>query len=359
MRFKEDIDIVRKRIDAFWANELMDRALVSILTPKEKGKNIPIFDAAMAEKDPAYVEKFWFDPQTIHNRTIKQLENTYLGGDALPTFHPDFGVSGHAAFFGCKPIVSPKTIWFNPAWSSLSDWKTTFAPEVIQQQVAIIKEVARLSNGDYFIGLPDHCGTLDAVGHLYGTDNVLMAMITDPEELQEALAAVDAAWVESIELFYQALKEVNKGSCHSWMHLLSDKKMGQMQCDMSVMFSAELYEEFVYDELKRQIAWFDDPIYHFDGAEQERHLDILLSFDKLKVIQWTPVAGQPKASHFMPILKRIQDAGKRLVIGVIPEEIPDILENLSAKGLNLRVRNVKDPDAAAAVVKCVEKYSKS
>ncbi len=38
----------------------------------------------------------------------------------------------------------------------------------------------------------------------------------------------------------------------------------------------------------------------FDGVEQARHLDMLLSLDKLKGIQWTAVAGQPSAAHHLP-----------------------------------------------------------
>ena len=43
MRFKEDIDIVRKRLYAFWDREMIDRVLISVTAPKEKGKNISMF----------------------------------------------------------------------------------------------------------------------------------------------------------------------------------------------------------------------------------------------------------------------------------------------------------------------------
>lgn len=36
MIFKEDIDIVRKRLYAFWDREMIDRALISVIAPKEQ-----------------------------------------------------------------------------------------------------------------------------------------------------------------------------------------------------------------------------------------------------------------------------------------------------------------------------------
>ncbi|OON96909.1 MAG: trimethylamine corrinoid protein 2 [Candidatus Epulonipiscioides saccharophilum] len=358
MRFKEDIDIVRKRMDAFWANELMDRALVSMEVPKQKGINNSLFDQKKYGNDKNYLEKFWFDPQTIHDANIRRMENTYYAGDAIPAIFLNFGTSGHCHFFGSVPTLSSETLWFDPVWESLEDCDNSFRPDIMRKHVKIASDLADLSKGDYFVGMPDSCGTLDAIGHLYGSDNVLMDMISDPDELKHAIKIVNKGWKESTELFYNALKEVNNGSCHSWMHLLAPGKMAQMQCDMSVMFSRDMFQEFVYDELKEQIDFLDYPIYHFDGIEQERHLDILLSFEKLKVIQWTHVAGQPKASTYLSTLKRIQDAGKRLIIGVMADEIPIILENMSAKGMSFKVRGIKNPEEADSVVKLVETYSK-
>ncbi|WP_305768599.1 trimethylamine corrinoid protein 2 [Candidatus Epulonipiscium viviparus] len=358
MRFKEDIDIVRRRIDAFWENELLDRALVSIIAPKKKNLSLNMFDEQEYAKDPSYMKRFWLDPQTIHNRNIKRLENTYLGGDALPSIFLDFGTSGHCNFYGAKPIFFKDTIWFDPVWKNLYEYNLVFDEAAIDRYVAIATEIANLSQGDYFIGMPDNCGTLDALGHLYGSANVLTEMLLNPDAVQKAIDAVNEGWKIGNELFYNATKAINHGSCHSWMHLLANGKMGQMQCDMSVMFSTAMYEKFVYNELQTQIDWFDYPIYHFDGVEQEKHLDILLSFEKLKAIQWTHVAGQPKASRFISILQRIQNAGKRLIVFIDPEEVSTMLENLSAKGLNLIIENVPDPETADTILQYVKNHSK-
>ena len=358
MKFKEDIDVVRKRIYGFLNGEMQERALIAVRAPKKTADNIDMHhNERDLTKNPSELLKYWTDPETIHKVNVKRMENTYFGGESLPSIFLNFGTSGHCNYMGAKPTYGNQTIWFNPVWDDLSECENAFNMDALSKHIEITKELVKLSNGDYFIGLPDSCGTLDALGHLYGSENVLMDMITDPDAVKKAIEVVNEAWKISEQMFYDVLKDLNQGSMHSWMHLLAPGKMGQMQCDMSVMFSKDAYQEFVYDELKTQVDWFDYPIYHFDGVEQERHLDIILGFDKLKAIQWTNVAGQPPASHFMPILQRIQKAGKGLIVFVDNEEIPVMLENLSSKGLYL-LATAKNEEDAKDLVKFVEKNSR-
>jgi len=91
------------------------------------------------------------------------------------------------------------------------------------------------------------------------------------------------------------------GSVLSWMHLWAPKRLAQMQCDLSVMISPEMFNCFAMPELEELCDFLDYPVYHFDGQEQIRHLDSLLSLKKLRAIQWTPVAGQLPTSNFIPV----------------------------------------------------------
>jgi hypothetical protein len=205
--------------------------------------------------------------------------------------------------------------------------------------------------------MPDHTGTIDALGHLYGTENVLISMLDEPDLVKEAVSIINDGWIKTNDLFYQVSKEHNKGGVHAWMHLLAPGKLTHMQCDMSVMFSAAMYEEFVLDELNKQMEWLEYPVYHFDGIEQEKHLVHLLNLNKLKAIQWTHVAGQPSASHYLPVLKRIQAAGKGLIIMAPPSDVPILLEHLSARGLYLHTET-KTKEEAEYLIAYTFKHSK-
>ena len=89
-----------------------------------------------------------------------------------------------------------------------------------------------------------------------------------------------------------------------------------------------------------------------------RHLDEILGVDGIQMIQWTQVAGQPPVTEFIPVLRRIQKAGKGLVLIIGKAQLPCLLENLSSNGLNLIVTNAKDPQEAEEIVRFTEKNTR-
>jgi hypothetical protein len=121
------------------------------------------------------------------------------------------------------------------------------------------------------------------------------------------------------------------------------------------MISPRHFERFVLPEIEECSDFYDNVIYHLDGQEQIRHLDMLLSVKKLDAIQWTPVAGQPPTSHFIETLKKIQKAGKGLILMPGHGEIKFLLENLSHKGLMIVAPYANNIDEANDLLKYAEK----
>lgn len=355
MRFKEDIEIVKKRLYAFWDREIIDRALVSVIAPKEKGKNISMFhNSRDMTGEPEELRKYWEDPETIYRNNMERLENTFLGGETLPIIFQNYGTSGHCNYYGAVPSYGNDTIWFDPVWDDLTEAENSYTEERLKQHLEITRYLTERAGDSYFIGMPDSSGTLDALGHLYGTENVLMDMLAEPDAVKNAIRILNEGWIRTNEMFYQVTEKLNGGGAHAWMHILAPGRVAHMQCDMSVMFSKDMYREFVVDELKQQMEWLEYPVYHFDGIEQEQHLDYILGLDRLKAIQWTHVAGQPSASHYLPVLKRMQSAGKALIIMAPPDDVPILLENLSIKGLYIHTE-ADDVETAKEIIRYVEK----
>ncbi|MDR1446600.1 MAG: hypothetical protein LBI90_06895, partial [Treponema sp.] len=98
------------------------------------------------------------------------------------------------------------------------------------------------------------------------------------------------------------------------------------------------------------------PCYHLDGREQLRHLDKLLGIQRLRMIQYTFVAGQPSPIEQLPALKKIQESGKLLLVIIAPEYVKPLLENLSARGLFINTA-CANPDEAEDIFKIVKEYS--
>lgn len=226
MYYKSDWEMAKKRLTALWDQELIDRCCVSVAAPKDGRTNVHIFAQGECNpEDPLDVADYWMNPQRIWKRNIRRLEQTYFGGESPP-------------------------------------------------------------RGNYLLSMPDNCGTLDAIGHLHGSTNVLMDMYDCPEALSAGIAAINHGWTDAAETFYQLEKECNEGgACVGWLDTWAPGRSAQMQCDMSVMFLTDLYGRFVVPELKKQMEWEEYPVYHFDGKEQINHLDHLLALKEIRMIE--------------------------------------------------------------------------
>lgn len=349
MLYNDHWDDLKKRMMGYWDREAMDRVCASIMV-----------------KNPTYQDfgehNFYFDVEEADKVWRGRFENHHYFGESLPCLFPYFGTAGIAEYTGCKPERTPRTTWFKP-WMADDDEPdasliTYKCPEAFRQQKDAIATLIDLSKGDYLVSVTDNCGILDALAAIRGTDNLMMDMLTDPEFVEEGIRNLLPIYKQTQEELFDLVNENNDGSVLSWMHLWAPKRLAQMQCDLSVMISPEMFDRFVMPELEELCDFLDYPVYHFDGQEQIRHLDSMLSIKKLRAIQWTPVAGQPPTKAFIPVLQKIQKAGKNLVLMLPKTDVVPVLDSLNCRGVQMLVYGVETDDEARDLLKLIEKHSK-
>lgn len=346
--YKQDWKKSQARIEAFWQGEILDRCCIAIRAGQP---------ALAVPEDPAERQRHWLDPDYIIKRERQRMASTYYGGEAFPCIFLNLGAAGHAGYFQGAKYAFEKSVWFSP---SLEDLDTlTFDPdsELWHKTLELARAFAADSRGDYFVSMPDSSGNLDALSHLLGPDEMLPMMLEEPEAIGRALEKIQGAYVGILREVYDIVAPINDGgSCIDWLSTWAPGLHAQMQCDMSVMISNNLFEEFTMPELRAQCDFLEYPLYHLDGAEQIRHLDSLLSLEKLRAIQWMQVAGQKPCTEHIPELQRIQAAGKNLVIIVSPRQVEPLMENLSSRGLFL-VTRTKTHEEADALLHNVERWT--
>ncbi len=355
MKYKEDYSQTKKRLLAFWEKEIIDRPLISVTAPKVFGANTSPFKTDMQFSEEE-LRKHWEDAPTILDHNLKRLNNTYFGGDTLPIIFFNFGPSGHCAYYGSKPSYQPDTVWYEPVFNQEIDAsKLVYDDAPLNRQLKVAEYIYAQTKGEWFLSMPDNTGTIDAVATLVGAEDFLFALIEQPEEIKKAIKKVNEGHKISTLKFYKNLKKMADNGCmHGWMHLYATGVLQHMQCDTSVMLSPTMYEEFVLPELYEQMEWIEYPVYHFDGIEQIKHLDMLLSLKKLRAIQWTHVAGQPNPAQFLDVLKRIQIAGKNLIVMTPACDVSTLATHLSPKGLYIHTE-AQNVEEANSIVEIVEK----
>ena len=346
MRYKEDWEQAKQRMTAFWEGEIIDRCCVSVKTfdPKQFSdvRLVPGTDE----------ERFlhWTDPERIIRRSRYRMENTYYGGEAFPAIFVDLGAGGHAGFFKGEKHYFGDSVWFYPSLENPDDLEFDENSFLYQKTLELARAYVEDSKGDYIVSMPDTSGNADALSHLMGPENLLPAMLEEPEAVQGALRKIQQAYERIMKEVYEIVKDVNEGgSAIDWMSTWAPGFHAQMQSDMCVMISNPMFKEFILPEIEAQCRLLEYPMYHFDGVEQIRHLDDLLSIPELRAIQWTQVAGQKPATAYIPELKRIQAAGKNVLLIVTHDQIRPIMEQLSSKGLFL-VTTAATREEADAVI---------
>src|SRR5512145_563062 len=116
------------------------------------------------------------------------------------------------------------------------------------------------------------------------------------------------------------------------------------------MISPIMFEGYVLPDLAACCEIMEHPFYHLDGKGELPHLDMLLGLEKLCGIQWVPGDGAPPPQQWLPVLKRIRDAGKRCHVEVTPEGARTIIRALGGRGFAFKISDFTSRDEAQTVV---------
>ena len=355
MKYVNDWDMIKKRFTAWWDGEIIDRCCASITFSNAAAVDKDHILDFPKDKDEIF--KFWTDPEQLIKRNRLMMENSWYGGEAFPLVNLNMGASGHAGFFKGADFAFADTVWFFPSAKHPDEIEFDENSFLFKKTLEIAKALADDSKGDYGVSVSDSSGNIDALSHLLGPEELLPLMIEEPEAVKAGMEKIQVAYEAIHRRVYDIVKDINDGgSSTGWLHTWAPGLHAQLQSDASVMISNAMYREFIEPELRTQCDMLDYPLYHFDGIEQLRHLDTLLSIEKLRTIQWTQDAGQPPCTEFFPQLQKIQKAGKNLLIWVEPEQVKPIMENLSSKGLFLLV-NASSKEEGEDILKYIAKVT--
>ena len=373
MYFKPDWKQAKKRLQAFWNNEIIDRCCVAVFAPR-RTSNIPPFPElqcgpwlggleACADGDQESITKWWTDPEENYRRMITWFENTYFGGEAIPATYVNWGAMSMAAFYGSPAVFNKNSVWYPPVIDAWETWGWKFAREsnkYWQQILAITRCLLERSNGRYFVGSPEFGDAGDLLSLMRGMDKLCMDLIDHPDEVKKAIAILTDTWVELHAQIYQMTHEPNDdGGVLAWMSLWAPGRHAQIACHFSSVISPAQFKNFFVPEIEKEGAWCEFGTYHLDGPQaMMAHLSTLLAIEQIRNIEFTPGVGAPPilSPQYIPLYKKIQASGKRLYLLAQPHEIEPLLSELSPQGLFLCMQTASE-DQANELLKKVQKWS--
>ena len=345
MLYKQDWEQAQERIMAWWEREIIDRACLQVTAPLTEPWDAPSTPISA----PTNLYEQWTDVDYVVASTADHIRHTFWGGEAFPLFSPNLGPDAFAAFFGGElRFVDPQTSWVPPI---ITDWKS--APELKikpdnrwwQLQLKLLREAKVKGDKKWITGIPDTHAGGDALAALRGRNELCLDLYDHSQEVKVAMDCLVAAVLQVYEVYYEAINVEQDGSSSGWLAAWWPGRVNAVQCDYIALISSEMVEEFFLDSIIAEARWLDRAIFHLDGPDAVRHLDLLLNIPEIEAIQWVPGAGALPMTKWIPLLKRIQTSGRSLHLSVWPHEVQILLKELRPEGLMLNTRVNSEAEA--------------
>ncbi|RLC76355.1 MAG: hypothetical protein DRI61_13455 [Chloroflexi bacterium] len=327
----EDWDNVKKRWEAWWNCELHDRVVISIDAPKD---NVPPADIPEVDNKTK-----WTDVDFMIRRQKEINRTSWYGGEAMPFFGHGWSV-GHALPFGCEPSFQDHTIWAEPApiakngYPSFDGWQQSpWWDWMLKATEKAVKE----SRGEYFVMPAWGNNATDTLTMIRGSEQLLIDIMDNPDWVTEAMNTVSDILIKMFRHFWQIIDSNRNGIEGSLNYTRSWSPGFTMAhgCDLACMIPPDIFKRiFLPTVLKTMDSLgVDHFIYHFDGAIALHQMDTILETPEIDAIQWAPGAGREEIMQWIPVIKKVQERGKAILVYTTPEEIEPLLREVSPKGL--------------------------
>lgn len=356
MLYCEDWDKKKQKFLEYWARENHDRPLLHITAPKDHTESYPV-------SNHTSYEELWMDTEFKLKMINATIKNTAYLGEAYPSYNPNLGPDLIGACYGTEINFGERTSWA-VHWMSDQDVEeyeglsfdrnNKYYKKIIEMTKAAVED----GKDKYLVGITDLHPGADGLVSLRGPQELCYDTLDNPDFIRKGVMDI----LQDFKMVYQELyglttKYQEGSSC--WMGIWHPKRWYPISCDFSCMISTDMYEDLFAEELEKEIDFLDASIYHLDGPKAIKHLDRILQMPGLNGVQWVYGAGQPTAVHWIPLLKKIQEAGKCVQVVVEKNELETMLKELGPEGMMYVIPDVGSEEEGRDLIKMAEKLSRN
>lgn len=358
LEYKPDYEQAKRRIDAWWDCEVLDRALtfVSYPRPDEQCIREPV-------SNHATVRERWMDVEFQAAHALCRVANRVHAGDEVPLLTPNLGPSSFAAVLGCEMEFADNTTWVHPVngqWDEdvLSGMTLDPANEYYRALVELHARLAEMGEGRFLVGVTPQLGGADTLATVRGAEATCFDLVERPEAVRtwvEHFARLQCRWYD---VLYDAATRGGRTPTGGWLGIISDGRCCIPQCDFSAMVGPATYREFLRPGVEIECAHMDRSIYHLDGLQALTHLDAVLELPDVHAVQWGPPPQHWDWREWIGVYQRIQDAGKAFIVYLPAADLPELIPHIRPEGAWLHLGAVKDEDEADRAIRTVARWGR-
>ncbi|MGE4284257.1 MAG: hypothetical protein AB7G87_11125 [Clostridia bacterium] len=282
-----------------------------------------------------------------YKRAAQEIEQ--IGQDAFWVAEPFVGFPWMEAICGCSVFATENSFISHPCLSSVQEHNKVAVNDEnlwLEKYMEFTTKLIDLFKGKYSIGQPITRGITDVVGALIGQTEMVFAIYDYPDETKLLMSKVADVFLKVIKKQQDLISSVYGGYSMGFYHLWSPGKCMWFQEDLTSLISPAQYREFVKKLHIEICSHFDYTAIHMHSSSFHL-LDEILDIDRLKVIEINKDIGGLTIEQMIPVFKKVQDKGKKLIIwgDINQTDIDMIKDNLQMKGLHF---NIIAPDVSVA-----------
>ena len=314
LQYCPHVDEVRARLTTWWNGGDIGRPAIMLSAPRaEPWEVVPEMPQPKGWVTGYSTSNY---PYRV-NCSARACTKTQYFGEAVPAVAPDLAPNCLALYLGCHGVEMPGTVWCEHCMESPEEARFDYREDNFYWQFCLRlgREQVRLGRGKFMVAFPDLIEGLDTLAAMRGTMPLLTDLIERPDWVQACLRQITDRYFRYYDVLYDLIRDEVGGSMF-WCW--APGRMAKFQCDFSAMISPEMFGQYMVPVLREMTERVSYCMYHWDGPGAIPHHDHLLSLPRLKMIQWTPGAGNehPWERKWWPLFHKTFEHGKKIYIWV-------------------------------------------
>ena len=203
----------------------------------------------------------------------------------------------------------------------------------------VVGALAAASNGRFPVAQAEMSGAAKVLSSFFGSEGLSESLHRYESMFAARISAISRAQTALLEST-AATSRFDGGTVLGGLHLWTPGKCVLLRDEEAGNFGAEDYERYFLPSVRRIAERADCAAYSL-GPDRLHLLETILRLDSIACIEFLIDAAAPPLVDVLPLLERIQERDRCLCIRgpINKEDLDAILDNLSYRGLYLKIEN--------------------
>ena len=285
------------------------------------------------------------------------MEHSVFNAETFPVFWPNLGPEVYTAFYGVELEYKEVTSYSIPTlrdWAQMDQIKLDFDNPYFRKIEEMTYAALERCSGKYLVGYTDLHPGLDCAAAFRDPQQLCIDFLLEPDHVKK-LIDLSSRDFHSIYNHFDSILKKHKQPSVTWMGIPSFGKMHIPSCDFATMISPEHFEEFILSVIKNEIKPMTHNVFHLDGKGVANHVEHILALPEINAIQWVQGVGDDlPIMQWVPFIKKIQKAGKSVVVDLHISELDSFMKEVKPEGILLCIDAV--PEIQPDIIRKVEKW---